>query len=340
MEAIEIIECIAEGGAPIDRNEFSSSRGSSSSKTGSAGSWKNDQLFHPLPRWQSGCYSKYGCGTCTVPSCPYLHDLTPAEAEELLSWNRSEQHVVFQSEYSASNSNSQNTSGSSMSSEKVGRDVANLTSADHEDYSQVVRRLRMQYKQTGDKKLRALLPRDQAGNATTIGSLLHASGKCKPCRYVIAGQPCPDRLRCCFCHLHSRRSMLDCKVNIGAIEERDDEPRSTSNLRPCKARRDRYKIAVQRATSQIEADPFGWNLDSIEVPSHVANDPQLKNKFLVRLMSISEAARARSNSTSRGAASSSVRTGIASSSTDHADRTMHPQEQAARQQRGKRIMRL
>jgi hypothetical protein len=50
----------------------------------------------------------------------------------------------------------------------------------------------------------AMVPKDDtAGGApTSIGSLLHASGRCKPCTAFMPGRPenCRRGIRCHYCH--------------------------------------------------------------------------------------------------------------------------------------------
>mmetsp|Transcript_98409 Transcript_98409/g.317272 ORF Transcript_98409/g.317272 Transcript_98409/m.317272 type:complete len:233 (-) Transcript_98409:345-1043(-) len=72
----------------------------------------------------------------------------------------------------------------------------------------------------------ARVPRDDDGRPTSIGSLRHALGDCRPCAYIGSSQrPCLNNVRCLFCHLpHSpkrrvrlcRRKRLEMRAAVEA----------------------------------------------------------------------------------------------------------------------------
>merc|ERR1740122_837233 len=56
----------------------------------------------------------------------------------------------------------------------------------------------------------ARVPRDEEGRPTSIGSLRHSLGDCRPCAYSGSVQrPCLNSVRCGFCHLpHSPKRRI------------------------------------------------------------------------------------------------------------------------------------
>jgi len=161
----------------------------------------------PGPRWQRGCHRKYSGLVCKVADCPHLHDLNPEEAEQFLLWKQHErQHVVFSSR---SNTNSNTTTTSSRSGgdgQFEGNSIAELIESAAlipslgPERQQLTRRLRQHFIHINDAELTKLLPQDDAGRVTSIGGLLHESGRCRPCRDLLAGQVCGKGMRCGFCH--------------------------------------------------------------------------------------------------------------------------------------------
>lgn len=71
------------------------------------------------------------------------------------------------------------------------------------------------------------VPRDEEGNPTSLGSLRHGLGDCRPCAYFGSAQrPCLNGVRCQFCHLpHSpkrrirlcRRKRLEMRAAVEAV---------------------------------------------------------------------------------------------------------------------------
>jgi len=289
-------------------------------------------------RWQRGCYSKYGWGSCHQSACPYLHDLTTAEADQLLNWKKEEHHYVFQSD--ASNSNSCHAGDSSTSNEVAGRDAASVPVVDAQmSNQQLVRGLRAQFETTDDNVLSELVKK-QTGSVTSIGSLLHSQGSCRPCRYVISTRPCPDGLRCGFCHLLHDNLASNVASMMDSMAMPVDEEAHVGK-RPCKTRREKYRKLVAACESQIREDPFGWSIESVQIPPSINGNLDLKNKFLMRLMSIAEEAQqeAQRNAIHDGTAASSTRAATASSSTGRARGASLPDE-VAPQRRIKKIVHL
>jgi len=138
--------------------------------------------------------------------------------------------------------------------------------------------------------LEANLPLTQSGDPSSMGSVLHAAGTCKPCRYILASEACPYGTRCLFCHMdHS----TVCK-EVGCCFDEDDrldkkhEPQR--NL-PSKQARDHYKRIAQQLEAEVLQDPFGWSVESVEIPHRIARKPDVKKKLLMRLASLADVAR-------------------------------------------------
>lgn len=81
------------------------------------------------------------------------------------------------------------------------------------------------------------------------GSALHSEGKCKPCLFFPTATGCGNGADCSFCHLqHCRKQMT----------------------RPCKAKRDRLKRLMTRASGEVSQEPCGDVADSGAQFSHLA----------------------------------------------------------------------
>ena len=95
-----------------------------------------------------------------------------------------------------------------------------------------------------------LVPRDEEGQPTSIGSMLHASGACTLCGYAVVGLGKHDAY--CF-YFHVKHSCR--KRHAGK-----------SKMRPGSSKRARLRKQAVRLCQQIESD-LGLDLDSIEMPS-------------------------------------------------------------------------
>lgn len=84
--------------------------------------------------------------------------------------------------------------------------------------------------------LRGQVPVDEDGKATSIGSVDHHTGRCKPCLFVHTNIGCQKSHACQFCHfVHKRKN----------------------KSRPCKGKRDRYKKLISRMEQMAECAPDG-----------------------------------------------------------------------------------
>mmetsp|Transcript_65647 Transcript_65647/g.166492 ORF Transcript_65647/g.166492 Transcript_65647/m.166492 type:complete len:157 (-) Transcript_65647:18-488(-) len=73
-----------------------------------------------------------------------------------------------------------------------------------------------------------ILPVDENGQLTSVGSLLHEKGLCRPCLFLKTPIGCRMGVNCKFCHIWHKAG---------------------DSRRPCKAKRDRYKSLVARVMS-------------------------------------------------------------------------------------------
>jgi len=235
--------------------------------------------------WLSGCHAKYVQGRCSLPSCSDRHDLTCEELGTFQTWN-DEKHVVFQSSAPSSASNST----SSQSSAKVA-DVLSERGNDGDAQCE-----------TADEELLGMVPQDPAGpfqekgtagETTSIGSVLHASGQCRSCAYFVATQPCAQGMRCGFCHLSHNTEAA------GAQGDRKE------GNRPSRTQRDRYNRLVQRMKEDIQLDPFGWTADRAEIIQYrLKNNPDAQHKYLMHLAVFQDAAKSHCGASSSSAAGS------------------------------------
>lgn len=247
---------------------------------------------------------KYRLGACNEPSCAHLHDLDGKETACFIAWTERENHDVFCSERSDS-------SGGPGVGYRESRDLGDDSKVSSDDdaeetqpdfsscrdcqpkttaYHDLAQHLREKFKNCDDDALVACLPRDSAGQLTSIGSTLHQSTKCKPCRYKITSLPCADGLRCLYCHMdHS----LCPAVGSASSAQQPTSDGGKPKVRPCKGKRDRYRKHVTRISEQIMADPFSWSAEKMDIPPSIECNPELKRKFMARMALISEQARTR-----------------------------------------------
>mmetsp|Transcript_73068 Transcript_73068/g.144895 ORF Transcript_73068/g.144895 Transcript_73068/m.144895 type:complete len:379 (-) Transcript_73068:76-1212(-) len=272
-------------------------------------------------RWRRGCYTLYRLGICKDKSCAYAHDLDNAELSHFLKWKNQRGHVLFQSN-SGDQSNSGEHSKDSRSTETDGSDLGCLnvddTDAENEQqsrnkrlqYQELQRQLRRDFKGMDDETLARSLPLQENGLPSSMGSTLHKSGNCRPCRHMMISQTCPEGTRCLFCHLQHKMpsQVIDSQLaSLGEDHELEDKKRRERH-RPCKSKRDQYKKIVKTFEDEILKDPFGFNIESVKVPPRIFASPELTSKFMRRLESISEAARRATGSNAEqgsGAAASS-----------------------------------
>merc|ERR1712235_160271 len=111
--------------------------------------------------------------------------------------------------------------------------------------------IRARFRGMSEAMLLTKLPLTKSGNPSSMGSVLHVSGKCKPCRNMFASHGCPDGVRCLFCHQEHTGLFQLVESHLSCVAEHDD-PEESGNagkplrFRPSKAKRDHYKAMVKQ----------------------------------------------------------------------------------------------
>lgn len=77
------------------------------------------------------------------------------------------------------------------------------------------------------------VPLDEQGQQSSIGSIGHGAGSCRPCVFTSCKIGCQTGLLCEFCHLPHRRK---------------------GKSRPCKGKRDRHKKLIERMSETVSRD--------------------------------------------------------------------------------------
>lgn len=309
--------------------------------------------------WQRGCYMLYSSGACNRPDCPYLHDLSDPAIRRLLSWKQQpqqqqqqpHQHVIFDSNSNSSYpSTSQSRDSIKSRDSRESRDRESSPGGEQEpmaalmkeaaslpsmgpERQQLLRRLRKHFKGISDRQLAGILPRDERGRSSSIGSLLHRLGTCKPCRNMVAKPQCSDGLRCCFCHLpHNFMSSAPAEEGIEGTDMR------RPGFRPCKNQRAQYRKVVEDFEAEICRDPFAWSPDSVDLPDEVFQGrPDLRSKFFMRMAEVVDRAKTEFVRTGRGPSSSSA---LARSTPGNAVGSQSQSKPSSAPVRGERLVRL
>jgi len=93
----------------------------------------------------------------------------------------------------------------SMASVFTGEGPTESSAAEDGGFSETEDREPEQLKVSDDEPIESVLarvPYDEAGRPTSLGSLGHALGECRPCAFLGSEQrPCQNGARCPFCHL-------------------------------------------------------------------------------------------------------------------------------------------
>lgn len=147
----------------------------------------------------------------------------------------------------------------------------------------MAKQLRERYETTSDAALEQLIPKGPTGSITSIGSLLHAEGNCRPCRMMMTGESCKYGIRCSYCHLPHEKLQNALRSTLSSLRTGDENTELKCEGRPSKEKRDRYNKFVKRVEEQIEANPFGFNIDAIELPQAWSSKPDLLVKFRMRM---------------------------------------------------------
>jgi len=261
-----------------------------------------EQPLSGPPRWLQGCYAHYSLGQCSNASCINAHDLDALELHYFLKWMFDIQHQVFPSK--------SDETACSTKTDAPGRFRQSITEChpivtecrpiiEHLPYEEYVRRLRQRFHGMSETAIAATVPSLPSGEASSMGSVLHVSDKCRPCRYLLESKSCRNGQKCMFCHLPHNTVTQQMATTLAGLAEHIDLVDGKQNndgyhgkFRVCKAKRDRYKKAVKKVEEEILQDPFRFEIESVEPPQHIAKDPDLKKKFLMHVASIVDSARA------------------------------------------------
>lgn len=154
--------------------------------------------------------------------------------------------------------------------EAAGDEEAAGSGADADDGLQFVRQLAASLEGKGEEAFLARVPKDDEGNPTSIGSVLHQFGKCTPC----TEECCKDGIHCLCCHFDHKRKGRRSKV------------------RPCKSKRYRYRKLVNHLTEGLKADPDSFKLEEERMPPSIAANPILMKKLTNRMNNLLESIKA------------------------------------------------
>jgi len=242
---------------------------------------KMEQISPPTPRWRHGCISKYMHGTCEDQYCSSLHDLNSEETEVLLKHKEQALHVVFSD--TSSHSTTHSTHGTQRNSASDPSEQQSNAESGTQDLRQ---QLSKKFAGMDDGTILRKLPLTRSGHPSSMGSVMHAHGTCRPCRFILLGQHCRHGFRCHFCHLeHSQLSGL-----LELNPSHDGLP-PTAATRPSKAKRTRYKEMVKELEADIFLDPWGWSIDAVQIPPEIDCKPDVKQKLMIRLATTADKAR-------------------------------------------------
>lgn len=269
----------------------------------STSSVSNESICRTVPSAATGtaeerplmkcCQREYTKGFCDRAGCPDLHSLTDIERGKLDRMAADSQHVVWsESVTESSHSVSDNLSdrwGPTPHVQTEGysrsRKDSELSIAEASDDEQIEGAMVSTASPFSDGKaflafldksrsksideLRSIVPVDENGQQTSVGSVLHAEKRCKPCRNIVGrgGTGCSVGLRCRFCHFpcHS------------------DHP--SFKRKPQKEEREFYRAFLAEVISLIAKDPFNFDPDSYPLPPKIENhgDPRVRAKVRRRL---------------------------------------------------------
>eukprot|EP00419_Tripos_fusus_P006746 CAMPEP_0172674604 /NCGR_PEP_ID=MMETSP1074-20121228/12824_1 /TAXON_ID=2916 /ORGANISM="Ceratium fusus, Strain PA161109" /LENGTH=306 /DNA_ID=CAMNT_0013492027 /DNA_START=15 /DNA_END=935 /DNA_ORIENTATION=- len=241
----------------------------------------------PNEKWRAGGLGKYKFGDCTDPSCNRVHDLNDGEICSFLHYLEQTRHVIFPD-------SSSETQRAQRSSESP-RMEQHRCASKRLEYEDLQKSLRERFRGMTEAMLLTKVPRTPSGNPTSVGSVLHESGRCRPCRNMLMPHGCPSGVRCLFCHQEHTALSQFAESHLSCVDEHDDLEENSDKSRPersrpSKAKRDQYKEMVMKLEADIHKDPFGWNIESVVVPPAIANKPSVKKKLLIRLALTADAA--------------------------------------------------
>lgn len=117
--------------------------------------------------------------------------------------------------------------------------------------------------------LKAMIPIDEHGLYTSIGSMGHFNGDCKACSFANSKAGCTNGIRCRYCHFEHAR------IRSGA--------RNGKKMRPCKGKRIRIRKIMNRVSGEIESAPDDFSYESLSLPPSLRANEKLESKLRVQL---------------------------------------------------------
>lgn len=109
-------------------------------------------------------------------------------------------------------------------------------------------------------QLASMLPKDEEGNPTSIGSLNHGIGVCGPCVYMTRNRGCRMGVNCSFCHL----------PHEGVVRH--------SKCRPGQKKRKGFKNTIDILKSKVDENPEGFDAETTRYPASVERNLKKKEK--------------------------------------------------------------
>jgi len=103
------------------------------------------------------------------------------------------------------------------------------------------------------EEIMAVVPQDENGQPTSIGSMLHASAACKVCAFT--AKQCKTGLNCPYCHLKHSCKQRNTRRN---------------RMRMGKSQRERVKETVEALFEQIQSEP-SLDLDHFDMPEALSD---------------------------------------------------------------------
>jgi len=201
--------------------------------------------------WSGSNMSDFSCSSNTIPSN---------------SWDSEGRHLRKKFYRDRDDISAISGSGSVTSSSlKIESDIETLHGSQDEDVPEAP----PHFIQQELESIQETVPRDEDGNLTSKGSLLHDRGTCTPCLFVHRNVGCHNGILCTFCHFpHKRRG----------------------KARLCKDKRDRFQRRVEQMEKKMDAEPHRivedptW-LEKLaqELPPAIEGNQFLRSKVMAKL---------------------------------------------------------
>jgi len=239
--------------------------------------------------WKRACHAKYVLGVCRDKRCNYVHDLDSGDITKFAASRQGLRHHVFDTaSTSGSNSASSSFGGSSFTGDIQGDNRSRTIRMQYQEHQ---RKLRARFQRMNATELAAALPMTLSGEPSSIGSVLHESKECRPCRNMLVSNKCNAGMQCMYCHLeHQIPSQVleaQCATEGEPSSERE---KGRKGRRPSKAMRCEYRKVLAQYEVEIKKDPLHWKAESVIIPTYL-KDPVRIMKFMRRLENVAFEAR-------------------------------------------------